>query len=360
MADERKDHLWKVAQEVEDRIDDLDKAGATHGPGRGHQQGGGRASRSARTVETARPAQRVHPGALLALHREHPRPERHRLLPRRRASWSSTAPPPRSFANMFNADVRRPMADGLINPREKSAMPVLEAILQTLIPQGAHAQGEILAFSVPAATAGQESELTYHEATLRRYFEAHGLQGGRHQRGPGRHLLRARGPELHRHRHLLRRRHVQRDPRLPVDPLDHVQHREGRRLHRQLGRRRAERARHAREGAEGREPRPVPAAQGQVREGAPHLLRGPGARRWWTRCAGALSRAEKLPQTDRPLPIVLSGGTAKPKGFKELFERTLEGRSLPIEIAGVRLASDPLTATARGALIAAHVREVGR
>ena len=26
--DERKDHLWKVAQEVEDRIDDLEKTGA--------------------------------------------------------------------------------------------------------------------------------------------------------------------------------------------------------------------------------------------------------------------------------------------------------------------------------------------
>jgi len=34
----------------------------------------------------------------------------------------------------------------------------------------------------------------------------------------------------------------------------------------------------------------------------------------------AISRAEKLP--GRPgAPIVLSGGTAKPKGFRELFER---------------------------------------
>ena len=67
----------------------------------------------------------------------------------------------------------------------------------------------------------------------------------------------------------------------------------------------------------------------------------------------ALSKAEKLPKTDRPLPIVLSGGTAKPRGFKELFERTLKSRSLPIEISEIRLARDPLTATARGALIAA-------
>jgi hypothetical protein len=66
-----------------------------------------------------------------------------------------------------------------------------------------------------------------------------------------------------------------------------------------------------------------------------------------------ISKAEKLPRTDRPLPIVLAGGTAKPRGFRELFERTLRARSLPIEVAEVRVATDPLTATARGALIAA-------
>jgi cell division ATPase FtsA len=67
----------------------------------------------------------------------------------------------------------------------------------------------------------------------------------------------------------------------------------------------------------------------------------------------AISRAEKLPRTERPLTIVLSGGTAKPRGFKELFERVLKARTLPIQIGDIRLASDPLTATARGALIAA-------
>jgi hypothetical protein len=67
----------------------------------------------------------------------------------------------------------------------------------------------------------------------------------------------------------------------------------------------------------------------------------------------AISRAEKLPKTERALPIVLAGGTARPKGFRELFERALRARSFPIEVAEVRTASDPFTATARGAHIAA-------
>ena len=39
------------------------------------------------------------------------------------------------FANMFNAEARRPMADGLLNPRERAAMSVIEAILKQLLPK---------------------------------------------------------------------------------------------------------------------------------------------------------------------------------------------------------------------------------
>jgi actin-related protein len=67
----------------------------------------------------------------------------------------------------------------------------------------------------------------------------------------------------------------------------------------------------------------------------------------------SISQADKLPRSDRPLPIVIAGGTAKPRGFKELFEKALNSRTLPVAVSGVRMASDPLTATARGALIAA-------
>ena len=67
----------------------------------------------------------------------------------------------------------------------------------------------------------------------------------------------------------------------------------------------------------------------------------------------SISSAEKLPKADRPIPIVLAGGTAKPKGFKQLFEKTLRARGVPIDVSEVRMAADPLSATAKGALIAA-------
>jgi hypothetical protein len=61
-------------------------------------------------------------------------------------------------------------------------------------------------------------------------------------------------------------------------------------------------------------------------------------------------------QLDFPsaIPIILSGGTASIKGFKELWEKELEKvqkrTPLPFDIKEVRMAEDPLGAVARGLL----------
>jgi len=67
----------------------------------------------------------------------------------------------------------------------------------------------------------------------------------------------------------------------------------------------------------------------------------------------ALAETKNLPRIDKPIPIVLSGGTAKPKGFLEKFQQALKQDGFPLDISEIRMAADPLTATARGCLIAA-------
>lgn len=56
-----------------------------------------------------------------------------------------------------------------------------------------------------------------------------------------------------------------------------------------------------------------------------------------------------------PIPIVLSGGTASLKGFKELWEEELKKfqakNPLPFKIKEVRMAKDPLGSVARGLLV---------
>jgi hypothetical protein len=71
-----------------------------------------------------------------------------------------------------------------------------------------------------------------------------------------------------------------------------------------------------------------------------------------------LTRAGKMPKLLRPVPIVLAGGTAQAKGFKEAFERSWEKNlngELPFSIKEVRLAKDPLRAISRGCLLASEL-----
>jgi actin-like ATPase involved in cell morphogenesis len=350
MADERKDHLWKVAQEVEERIDELDKVGAPMGLDVGTSKVVA-ARRRAKGVETAGqlnafipvPFSRFTENTLSQNDIAYYRDGNELVI------YGTSA---ERFANMFNAEVRRPMSDGLINPREKAAMPVLEAILQTMVPR-AKTQGEILTFSVPAASAGQDSQLTYHEATLRRFFEGMGYKAVAINEG-----LAVIFAELEANNFTgigiscgggmcngtLAYLSIPSIMFSIAKGGDYVDSSAGAVLNEHATRVKVLKE----EGIDLSRP-----AKDKF-EKAIHIYYEDLVESLVEALRVSLSRAEKLPRADRPVPIVLSGGTAKPKGFKELFERALAGRSLPIEIEGVRLASDPLTATARGALIAAQ------
>jgi hypothetical protein len=65
----------------------------------------------------------------------------------------------------------------------------------------------------------------------------------------------------------------------------------------------------------------------------------------------AFARTKNLPTFNRPVPMVLSGGTALPPGFRERFEKLLWEQEFPIAISEIRVAQDPLHSTARGALV---------
>jgi hypothetical protein len=60
-----------------------------------------------------------------------------------------------------------------------------------------------------------------------------------------------------------------------------------------------------------------------------------------------------LSRLERPAPLVLSGGTALPPGFRERFEVALRATDFPLPVSAIRLAADPLHSTAKGALLSA-------
>lgn len=69
------------------------------------------------------------------------------------------------------------------------------------------------------------------------------------------------------------------------------------------------------------------------------------------------SKSRGLPRLGRPVPLVLSGGSALPAGFRDRFESILKESEFPINLSEIRLAESPLHSTAKGALVAAMIDE---
>jgi len=67
-----------------------------------------------------------------------------------------------------------------------------------------------------------------------------------------------------------------------------------------------------------------------------------------------LAGASKAVHTENPVDIVIAGGTSSPYGFATLFKDTLVQANLPIKVGEVVKPNDPLYSVARGCLIAAE------
>jgi nucleoid DNA-binding protein len=255
------------------------------------------------------------------------------------------------FANVFNTEVRRPMLNGTLNPAEEYSLPVMHAIIQLLVRKTKN--GENLRFSVPGPPRDVVApDLVYHEAMLKNLLCSMGYNAKAINEG-----LAVVFAELERENFSgigiscgggmanLCLGFMS----LPVMTFSIAK--AGDYIDRSVASVTGE----------------VPTRIRVIKEESLDLSRPPrnkyesalhvyyddmivslveGLR-------SALAETRNLPRIDKPIPIVLSGGTAKPKGFLDRLRQTLERDGFPLAISEIRMAADPLTATARGCLIAA-------
>lgn len=255
------------------------------------------------------------------------------------------------FAHMFNAECRRPMAKGLLNPREAAATHVLESILGSLVPNASTA-GEVLAFSVPAAATQSGEDLTYHEETLKRYLQGRGYTPLAVNEGLAVVLAELAGEGFTGigiscgggmcNAALCY---------LSVPSLTFSLAKGGDFIDAAVGSVVHEPATRIKAIKEDNLDLTRP-TEDKTRK-ALHIYYDKLIESLVEELHQAIAHSAKLPRTDKPLPIVLAGGTVQPQGFRDRFEQTLRRRPLPFEIGEIRLASDPVTATARGTLVAA-------
>ncbi|HET9532524.1 MAG TPA: HU family DNA-binding protein [Blastocatellia bacterium] len=255
------------------------------------------------------------------------------------------------FANVFNAEVRRPMMAGTLNPNEEYSLPVIQAIVQQLVKRSK--KSENLRFSVPGALRGQTgADLVYHEAMLKNLLDSMGYRARGINEG-----LAVVFAEM------------ERDNfsgigvscgggmcnvalafmSLPVMTFsipkagDYVDNSVA-----MVTNESATRIRLIKE--EGLD---LSRAPQNKYESALHVYYDDVVLSLVGSLRSALAETHNLPRIDNPIPIVLSGGTAKPRGFLDKFRQVIERDGFPLAISEIRMADDPLTATARGCLIAA-------
>jgi hypothetical protein len=255
------------------------------------------------------------------------------------------------FADLLSVETRRPMSRGLLNPDEPQSLVQIQKIIESLIGP-ATAKGQKLYFSIPAAAPGADDSVTYHEASLRQILSEFGYDVRSINEG-----LAVVYAELESSN--FTGIGISCGGGLCNVCLSYMS---------------------------------VPVLSFSVNKGGDFIdASAAGATGdlinriritkedafhfngyFADKTLQALSvyyedmilalvnsmkeaflGSKSLPKLSRSIPLVLSGGSTMPKGFRDRFEKALLASDFPIALSEVRLAANPLESTAKGALVAA-------
>jgi hypothetical protein len=255
------------------------------------------------------------------------------------------------FAEVFHVETRRPMLRGVLNPQEPHSLSVIRSIITRLVGKAGTDKRKVF-FSVPAPPSGGDDGIAYHEASIRQILAELGYESKPIEEGlavvfgemassnytgigvscgsglcnvclavlsvPVINFSVAKaGDYIDAHAaavtgEVCTRMRVQKENGFHLDGLtgDRVQN-----------------------------------ALTVYYDDMIHSLT--------SSLRTTISSAQRLPRLDQAIPVVVSGGTAMPKGFLERFTNALRSQEFPLRLSEVRMAGDPLNSTARGALMAA-------
>lgn len=253
------------------------------------------------------------------------------------------------FAELMNTEMRRTMTRGTLDAKEPESLTMIRQIVASLT--GASGQNNKICFTVPAAPLGSEGSVTYHESTMRQMLADMGFETKSINEG-----LAVIYGELENTNYtgigiscgggLCNVAMAY----LSVPVLSFSVPKAGDYIDANAAAvtgERANRIRLAKEesfhfnGFHSDKVHQVLAVYYDEMIGA--VVTG---------LKEAFASTGNLPRIGRPIPLVLSGGTALPAGFAERFEKAVRSDSFPVQISEVRLAANPLYTAAKGALVA--------
>jgi actin-like ATPase involved in cell morphogenesis len=256
------------------------------------------------------------------------------------------------FASFLDTDARRPMSEGLINPREENSQHMIQRIIQMMVPRAK--RNEVLCFSVPGKGEGVSGNLVYHEAVLRNFLQSLGYTAKSINEGQAVVFSELQdenftgigvsfgGGMCNVSVSFMSMPMITFSVPRGGDYID-------RNVAEVMGESNTTKVRLFKE-----EKLDLSRPPKDEMTGALHIFYEDLMRTLIDRLRSEFARSGQLPKVDRPMTVVLAGGTAKPTGFHQKFEQLLRAEGdFPVPVSEVRMASDPLTATARGCYIAA-------
>jgi len=255
------------------------------------------------------------------------------------------------FANLFHKETRRPMLRGVLNPEEKDSLLLVRQIV-TLLTGEANGQGQKVCFSVPAALLGADQEVNAHESELTKMLGEMGYQARSIPEG-----LAVVYGEMESSNYTgigiscggglcnvcL--------AYLSVPVFSFSIPKAGDYIDYSVANLRGEPATRIRTIKEesfhfnGQFANKTHQALSNYYEDMIQAL--------VASLKDAFASTQSMPKLNRPIPMVLSGGTVLAPGFLDRFEKVLRASEMPVAISEIRLASSPQHSTARGALVAA-------
>ncbi len=255
------------------------------------------------------------------------------------------------LAEVFHAETRRPMKEGVLNPQEPYAIDVIRLIVSKLL-GSAGAPGQKVYFSVPAPIAGNDGGIRHHQESLRQVLGELGFEGTPVEEGLavvfgemsasnfsgigiscGSGLcnvclavlsvpvlsfsITKAGDFIDQQSALVTgdvatRMRVQKEQGFRMNGMN------GNRVNNALS-----------------------VYYDEVIENLVKNLKS------------SISAVRRLPKMANPIPLVLAGGTVMPDGFFDRFRAALQASELPVKLSEVRVSAEPLNSTARGLLMAA-------
>ena len=256
------------------------------------------------------------------------------------------------FASFLDTDARRPMHSGLLNPQEEMSQHMIQRIIEMLVPRAR--KGETLCFSVPGKGEGVGGNLVYLEAVLKNFLQSLGYNAKPLNEGQAVVFSELQdenftgigisfgGGMCNVSVSFMSMPMITFSVPKGGDYID-------RNVAEVMGESNTTKVRLFKE-----EKLDLSRPAKDEMTGALHIFYEDLMRTLIDRLRSEFAKSGQLPKVDRPMTVVLAGGTARPTGFLQKFEQLLRAEGdFPVTLSEVRMASDPLTATARGCYIAA-------